>query len=353
MPEHININGEIITPDNLSQWKTDRSGIEADLAAFLDEWFSDSPGITLQTSGSTGHPKIITADRESMRASARMTCEFFGLTTASSALLALPLRYIAGKMMVVRAIVSGCKLIIQEPSSTPLANIKTKLDFIPMVPMQAITTLQQTNGEEQLSRARSILLGGGFIDPELSQALQHIPSQIFASYGMTETLSHIALRRVNGNAADEWYTPLPGIEISLSPAGTLQLSAPKLGIQHLMTNDIAEINAKGRFRILGRRDFVINSGGIKIQAEEIEQQLRSACKLNLIIVPAPHPVLGQCVALVWEGPTYAEVQLRQAIATLPERQRPRLIRHLKQLPLTATGKPDRRATIDIISTTEL
>lgn len=340
MDSTICINGEHLTPADLHDWSRGKSGIHAELAAFLHEWFSNTATITLQTSGSTGTPKSLQADKTAMRASAAATCRFFGLQTGQTALLCLPLRYIAGKMMVVRAIVGKLNLLVQEPTSTPLLNNGEDIDFAPLVPMQIHSILQQPNGMQALQRVRNILLGGGFIQAETEEALQQCSSAVFASYGMTETLSHIALRKVNGPEASAFYTPLPGVTITLSQRGTLALSAPFIGVDYLETNDIAELAPNGTFRILGRADNVINSGGVKIQAEEIEQALTRTTGLQVLALPVPHPCLGQAVGLLWEGPEDAFPRLQQAIEEIPRYHRPAAILHAN-IPLTATGKPDR------------
>ena len=343
----ISIDGCTITPDTLDSWEKGRVGIQADLAAFLREWWSPHDAIPLQTSGSTGKPKTISASKEAMCASAAATCRAFELKAGDSALLCLPLRYIAGKMMVVRAMVGGLRLITAEPSSTPLAAVDTTIDFAPLVPMQLSTTLASPRGMEEVSRVRTILLGGGFVDAKLEAQLQTLPCRIYTSYGMTETLSHIALRAANGSLRSEWYTPLPGVTTGISPAGTLYLSVPYLGIDHLTTNDLAERTDDGRFRILGRADAVINSGGIKIQAEDIERELTSRTGLQVLAVPMPHPMLGQCVALLWEGPEDAYPSLLAACKELPRYHRPHHVLRAV-IPRTETGKTARAKARDII-----
>ncbi len=344
-----------------SAWRC-RGGILAELADFLDEWDSPCPTVRLQTSGSTGEPTVLQASKSALRASAAMSCRAFGLHEGNTALLCLPLRYIAGKMMVVRALVAHLRLVVVEPCADPLAALEEEadtpsvLDFAPMVPMQAIRCLAQAGGAERLSRVRTLLLGGGFIDPALEAALQGIPScRAFASYGMTETFSHIALRRLNGEGRSEAYTPLPGVELSLSAAGTLCICAPQLGIEGLETNDLAELlpGQAGGFRILGRRDAVINSGGVKIQAEELEHQLHAATGLTLIAVALPHAELGHCVALLWEGPPSAEARLHTACEALPRYHRPRLLRRVEGLPRTATGKLARAACRELAASLAL
>lgn len=347
-PPAIRIDGCTITPDSLPAWHRNQTGIHAELGRFLDEWWSPEPTLRLQTSGSTGKPTEIQANKAAMRASAAATCHFFSLSAEHSALLCLPMQYIAGKMMVVRALECGLNLITTEPSSTPLDSLQQSVDFVPMVPMQVASTLAQPGGASQLARVRTLLLGGGFVDTALEAQLQNQPCRVFCSYGMTETLSHIALRAINGPGRSELYTPLPGVRLRIGPAGTLQLSVPYLGIDSLCTNDLAEINPDGRFRILGRADAVINSGGIKIQAEELERILHQQTGLRVLALPHPHPRLGQCVALLWEGPAEAESALRAACAALPRYHQPHLIYHTR-LPLTESGKPARARAAELLT----
>lgn len=343
----INVDGCTITPATLADWSRSRTGIHAQLATFLTAWWSDSPTMPLQTSGSTGKPKVLHAAKTAMEASATATCRAFQLQPGHTALLCLPLRYIAGQMMVVRALVGGLQLITTEPNSTPLADIQSAIDFAPMVPMQVVSTLALPDGAAQLTRVRTLLLGGGFIDAALEAKLQQLPTRVFASYGMTETLSHIALRAVNGPRRSQLYTPLPGVQVQLSPTGTLQLEAPFLGTGMLTTNDLAEIAPDNRFRILGRVDAVINSGGVKIQAEGIEQELLHRTGLQVLALPHPHPTLGQCVALLWEGPADAEPSLRAACTALPRYHQPHIIRHTT-IPRTESGKLARAAAFRLI-----
>lgn len=349
-PRAICVDGCTITPDTLATWRQGKTGIWAELGAFLDSWWNETPTMPLQTSGSTGKPKLLLASKAAMQASAAATCHAFHLQAGDTALLCLPLRYIAGQMMIVRALVGRLNLQVSEPCSTPLAKLAQPLSFAPMVPMQLASTLALPDAASQLSRVRSILLGGGFVDAALEAQVQSLPCQFFQSYGMTETLSHIALRALNGPQRSDYYTPLPGVRISLTPAGTLQISVPYLNIENLQTNDRAEITSDGRFRILGRVDAVINSGGIKIQAEEIEQTLLTDTGLQVLALPMPHPVLGQCIALLWEGEPQAETLLREACARLPRYHQPHHFHRCAALPRTATGKPARAQALQLLST---
>ena len=346
--QHICINGELITPELLTKWSENKCGIEADLAKFLEEWWGEDDCVELHTSGSTGKPTTMRARKEHMLASALSTCRFFGLNEQSRALLCLPMRYIAGKMMVVRALACGMNLIVSEPSSTPLSNIREQLDFVAMVPMQASCTLQKPQGAQELARCGTLLLGGGFIDAALEERLQLCSAQIYASYGMTETLSHIAMRHVNGAGRSEAYTPLSGVKVTLSDRETLAISAPNIGVDYLETNDLAAIGDDGRFRILGRSDSVINSGGIKIQAEEIEQHIAAKTGIQCVALPIPHPILIQAIALLWEGKLTDEAALLQALQELPKYHRPHQIHHTQSLPRTETGKIARRSCAELI-----
>ena len=339
--EQLNLRGEHLTPENLPDWRRNKTGILAELADFLQAWFSPSPTLTLHTSGSTGKPKDIRVRKDAMRASARLSCTFFGLAPGSSALLCLPLRYIAGQMMVVRALVGGLRLQAIEPTSTPLSGLADPIDFVPLVPMQVSRTLSQPGGKEQLALVHTLLLGGGFVNPELEEALQSLPTRIFVSYGMTETLSHIALRRLNGQGRDPAYTPLPGVRLASGADGTLRITAEHLGLRDMPTNDCGTILADGRFLLHGRKDAVINSGGIKIQAEELENALTAATGLELIALPLPHTVLGQCPVILWEGPTSAEAALRRAGEQLPRYHHPTAYIRLTPLPRTESGKISR------------
>ncbi len=331
-----------------ARWRRE-GGLRAELADFLDDWDSPCPTLELMTSGSTGEPTRITAPKAALRASAAMSCRAFGLAAGQCAMLCLPLRFIAGKMMVLRALHAGMRLALAEPGSDPLAGLPqgVQVDFAPLVPLQAARALERADGAAQLGRLGTLLLGGGFVPPALEEALAGLPCRAYASYGMTETYSHIALRRLNGREHSERYRPLPGVGVSLSAEGTLCISAPALGIASLETNDLAEIGADGSFRILGRRDAVICSGGLKIRAEEVEGALHAATGLTLIAVPRPHPTLGSCVALLWEGEPADEARLRAACAALPRHHRPRLLLHAAALPRTATGKPARAACRDM------
>lgn len=325
-----------------------------DLQDFLREWNSDAPTVLVHTSGSTGRPKPLRVEKSRMEASARMTCRFLGLSEGDSALLCLPLDYIAGKMMVVRALTCGLKLLTVPPTGHPLADIgpllspeSPSIGLAAMVPLQVWNTLRVPEERERLRCVRHLLIGGGPVDGAMAEELRDFPNAVWSTYGMTETLSHIALRRLSGPEASQWYTPFDGVTVSLSEEGCLVVDAPAVHDGPLVTNDIAELEAPSapgqscrRFRILGRKDNVICSGGVKIMMEEVERQLRRHLDVPFMITKAPDARLGEQVVLLTEA---TDVDAIEALCrqVLPQFYMPRRLLTVAKLPLTETGKPAR------------
>ena len=314
------------------------------LEEFLSEWNNDSLFVHVQTSGSTGAPKPMLAEKRRMLASARITNDFLGLREGDAALLCMSLDYIAGKMMVVRSIERGLKLITVEPSGHPLNHSQLaiddcQIDFAAMVPLQVYNTLQVPEELKRLLQIRHLIIGGGAIDEALGAELKNFPNAVWSTYGMTETLSHIALRRLSGPEASDWYIPFPSVKVSLSEDGCLVIDAPEVCPERLVTNDIAEISPQG-FRILGRKDNVICSGGIKIQIEEVESRLRPFLRVPYLISKRPDPKFGEVSVLLTEGSIDEARQICERI--LPKYYIPRHYLHVDRIPLTETGKPARQ-----------
>ena len=319
------------------------------LDEFLEEWNNPSPYVHVQTSGSTGTPKPMLVEKQRMLNSARITCDFLGLREGDTALLCMSLDYIAGKMMVVRSIERGLKLTTVEPSGHPLSTPHSPLSFAAMVPMQVYNTLQVAEECERLKQIRHLIIGGGAIDDALASALKTFPNHVWSTYGMTETLSHIALRRLNGPEASEWYTPFPSVKVSLNEDSCLVIDAPLVCPSRLVTNDIAELSSGTvpniKFRILGRKDNVICSGGIKIQIETVERQLRPHLQAPFLITKRPDAKFGEAVVLLTEG---AVDEARRVCAqVLPKYNQPKAYLHVDKIPLTATGKPARKEAENI------
>ena len=308
---------------------------------FLDEWNNPKNTVEVQTSGSTGVPKCIQVEKQRMLNSARITCDFLGLKAGDTALLCMPLDYIAGKMVVVRSIERQLRLTTVEASGHPLKNITNSFDFAAMVPMQVYNSLQVAEEREKLRTIKHLIIGGGPINDDLQQQLSSFPNNVWSTYGMTETLSHIALRRLNGENASLWYTPFSTVSISLNANGCLVIEAPLVHEGRLETHDRAEIR-DGKFRILGRLDNVINSGGIKIQAEEVEEKLRPHIKIPYLITKCRDEKFGEVVVLLTECPDLSLVK-EICCDILPKFWQPKHYLYTSHIPLTGTGKPARKA----------
>ena len=313
---------------------------------FLAQWNDTSDVIEVHTSGSTGKPKRLLVEKQRMVNSARITCDFLGLKEGDSALLCMPLDYIAGKMVVVRSLVSHLHLISVTPSSHPLKDVTQPIDFAAMVPLQVYSSLQEPAERERLLSIRHLIIGGGAIDDSLESQLQQFPNAVWSTYGMTETLSHIALRRISGENSSLWYSPLDGVDVSLSSDSCLEIYAPQVNPEKLHTNDIAELrtlpDGSKEFRILGRKDNVIDSGGIKIQAEEVERLLRPHLSCGFMITKVSDARLGEAVTLLVESDDVDNI-LAVCKHVLPRHWVPRHIFPESHIPITETGKPARAA----------
>lgn len=335
------------------------------LEEFLDTWHSTSETLLVHTSGSTGTPKPMLVEKRRMLNSAKITCDFLGLKPGDAALLCMSLDYIAGKMMVVRSIERSLKLISVKPSGHPLsaeslknandAAWKQGITFAAMVPMQVYNTLQVPEERERLTHIKHLIIGGGAIDSALEAELRSLSGDIaiWSTYGMTETLSHIALRRINGKEASEWYQPFDSVKVSQTEEGCLVIDAPLVCKQPLVTNDIVEIQpyiynkvcAEGvRFRIKGRKDNVICSGGIKIQIEEVENLLKPHLQKPFMLAKKKDEKFGEIAVLLTEDGDLKKVEatVRRLLSDNSKKYWiPREYIHVESLPLTETGKPKR------------
>ena len=346
-----NINQQTILLEGIpySNWEIEmvRMNIPADsksfrqqVFSFLSEWFSPGSKIVVHTSGSTGKPKELQVEKEHMMASACLTCSFLGLQKGDSALLCMPLKYIAGKMVIVRALVAGLNLLPVSPSGHPLQGMTEAPVFAAMIPMQVYNSLQVPQEKAILRQIKHLIIGGGAIDAQLADSLKDFPNAVWSTYGMTETLSHIALRRLNGPEASDWYTAFDEVNIRLSAERTLIIQAPHVCDEELITNDIAEIKDGKLFRILGRKDNTINSGGVKIQMEQVEAALKEHLSQPFLITSAPDEKFGEIVVLLVEGELTEDIE-RICKQVLPAYWQPKRIISVFQIPLTETGKPDR------------
>ncbi|WP_051257739.1 AMP-binding protein [Desulfovibrio cuneatus] len=317
-----------------------RSAQHKELALFLQQWFAPAPSLTLHTSGSTGTPKLLVAEKSRMLHSAAITCAHLGLHKGHTALLCLSPQYIAGKMMIVRAIQAGLNLHVAPVSGTPMLEHYGTIDLAAMVPLQVHNGLQNPHARTHLYAVRHLLVGGGPVPHELVTALTHFPGQAWATYGMTETLSHIALRRINGPCQQTGYTPLTGVRVWQTARGTLALHAPQVCPQELETNDIVTLHEDGSFTIHGRSDNIALCGGLKVQLEEVEALLHPVLGTSFAVTACPHAQLGEVLVLVSEQP----VNQQAVAAPLHPHMRPKHFVVVPALPRTqASGKIDRTA----------
>lgn len=314
---------------------------------FLSEWYSPDEEVEVQTSGSTGEPKRMRVSKARMICSAVKTCCYLSLCPVAVALLCMDMKYIGAKMMVVRALVCGMRLVVRRPSRHPLADVEEQVDFVAMVPLQFYQTLQKKEEREKLKGIHRVIIGGGAVDEAVLEELCDIPvsCRIYSTYGMTETLSHIALRPLNGCMASERYTPLEGVSLSLSSRGTLTVHVPDVCEETLETNDIVRLYPDGTFTVIGRSDNVVNSGGIKVQIEEDERLLCSCINVPFALTSVPDPSLGEALVLLVarNGCFTVGELLVLAERCLPHYHKPRHIKIVDGIPETENGKIDRKA----------
>ena len=315
-------------------------------AAFLSQWLDENDTLTLHTSGTTGVPKEISVKKEHMIHSAQLTGAFLQLQVGDRALCALPTDYIAGKMMLVRTLVLGLSLEIVAPSSTPFASIDGEVDFVALTPMQAFKSL------EQLHRARKIILGGAPISLSMETAFQEVPSQIYATYGMTETVSHIALRPIAPKEQHSLrYTTIGAITIRQDSQGCLVIDCPEVADMPIYTHDVVTLYNDRSFQWQGRLDNIINSAGVKIFPESVEERLAAFITDRFFIWKEPDTLLGEKVILLIEGreEAYRDLLMNlQKETVFSKYELPKKIYYLPHFKTTESGKIQREITAKLV-----
>lgn len=303
---------------------------------FLAEWLSEQEHLAVTTSGSTGTPKTIFLDKQKMIASARATISYFDLPEKSTALLCLSSDYIAGKMMWVRALVAGWHLDVGEVSSYPLSRKRKNYDFAAMVPLQVENSL------ENLDLIQKLIIGGAAVSPILERKLQNTSCQCFSTYGMTETITHIAVKKLNHLKSEKSaFEALPGVRFETDARNCLIIDAPAISEEKVGTNDVVELLSETRFHWLGRADFVINSGGIKIHPEAVERKLFSQIPNPFFIASLPDDLLGEKVVLLVENPTKIPIDF----SVLDKYEIPKQVFFLPKFFYTPNGKLQRQETL--------
>ncbi len=314
----------------------DREKIES-----LQESFKKDKLISAHTSGSTGIPKEISFELENMKASALATNAYFSFNEQTSALLALSTHTIAGKMMLLRAMEGNYKLTISTPTQRPLQNINVSLDFVAMVPTQLKETVE--HDIEKLKSIRVILIGGGPISKELENELKHNKITIYHSFGMTETISHIAMRKV-GFTTENFFEALPGVEFAVK-SEKLVIQAPHIGVDGLETNDLVRLLSPSKFEWLGRADFVVNTGGYKIQIEALESRISSYVHSPFFLWKQAHEKWGEELVLCLEGKD--SIHLDFSTLNIKSWEKPKKIFCFDKFIRSESGKIIRKATFDL------
>lgn len=354
--DSIQINGRNVQVRDITSGNSYASSeFEKSTFEFITGWLNGTRNFTQQTSGSTGFPKKITITRAQMIASATMTADALELKNGYCALLCLSPQYIAGKMMLVRSFVTGMKIIAVEPSGNPLKNLSLHqpLDFAAFVPYQ-LREILHSDQSRFLKSMRKIIVGGSTVDENIISDIQPYSCDFYATYGMTETISHIALRRLNGRKASEDFTTLNGISVELDERGCLIIGWSHLH-DKVVTNDLAELTQENSFRWLGRWDNVINTGGIKVIPERLELSISKIfddqkIDRRFFVGGLLDEKLGSKVVLFVEGSLNPDVreQLQKIMnGTISKYECPKDIVTFKSFVFTENGKINRKGTINL------
>jgi O-succinylbenzoic acid--CoA ligase len=311
-----------------------------DIYQFLKDWFSKKDVLSLKTSGSTGTPKKILLQKQQMVNSALATGKYFDLQENTTALLCLPIKYIAGKMMLIRALTLGWHLDVIAANSNPLNIISKKYDFAAMVPFQ------MHNSIDKIHQIKIVILGGGVVSSQLIEKLQTVQTAVFATYGMTETITHIAVKKLNNyNRKPNFYEILPNVKIYKDNRNCLVINAVKVSKKNVFTNDVVRLISETQFEWLGRFDNVINSGGIKLHPEKIEEKLTKIISQRFFVTGIPDNKLGEKLVLIVEGKKN-KFNFKNAI--LSKFEIPRAIYFVEKFIETETKKIQRNKTLNLI-----
>lgn len=350
-------------------WNTDREQREfrKDFARFKAEWESGNETFSVRTSGSTGAPKMWEVRKEYARNSAWRTCRFLRLSPGDTALVCMPLSHIAARMQAIRTFVFPLSPVLSAPSSRPFRRLSVSPFFAAMTPHQVWETLRVPREKRLLFGVKCLLLGGGSVSEELRRQLKDFKGTVWSSYGMTETLSHIALQRINGKEEKEGYQPFSGVGLSVSQRGCLVITDPLIGVKDLETNDIVRFLPNGNFVVEGRADNTVCSGGLKFQIEDLEQRLAASSSERFsasvpfsrcfAFTAVPDEEYGEVLTLLYSS-LPPDVDARETSPESPEAKRlwqaycrrclhryevPKHYFFVPDIPLTPTGKPDRAA----------
>lgn len=352
-----------------------KRNLDIAVANFLQQWFNDSLFIEVKTSGSTGKPKVMQLLKKYMVNSAIATGSYFNLPENTTALLCMSPNFIAGKMMLVRALTLGWRMDIVEASLHPLKNSKKQYDFSAMVPLQLYNSLAE------IYKIKKLIIGGGVVSEELLNKIQNIETEIFATYGMTETITHIAVKKLNNfkniitsrtkqiainkkitsvnsllrndviasETKQSYFEVLPNVTISTDNRGCLVINAPKISNEKVITNDLVELISEKSFKWLGRFDTIINSGGVKLIPEQIEEKLSKIITERFFVAGIKDAVLGEKLVLIVEGlRTDFNLDKLKKLSILSKFEVPKEVFYVEKFIETPTQKINRKRTIKLL-----
>ena len=317
---------------------------QQELGNFLLDWLDAKNYVVVKTSGSTGKPKKIKIKKQAMVNSALATGDFFNLKPGSKILHCLPSNFIAGKMMIVRAIILGLELDMVEPAVQPLIDYEKDYEFCAFTPMQLKFFAKY------LKNIKTVIVGGGRVSKAIVDLIKDKKPNVYETYGMTETVSHIAIKKLNnftGKEGETYFTTLPDITVSQDKRGCLVIDAPNLADDKIITNDIVNIISDTSFEWLGRFDNVVNSGGIKLFPEQIESKLQDKIQGEFFLASRPDDTLGEKLILVIESKTK---NIDESIFDgLDAYEKPKEIHALAKFKETKSGKIHRKKTLEALN----
>jgi len=307
---------------------------------FLMDWLDSKDYINVRTSGSTGKPKVMKVSKQAMVNSAIATGNYFKMKPGQTALLCLPTHYIAGKMMLVRAMILGLELDFVDPTTQPVFDYGKTYDFCAMIPLQLQSTV------DYIYNIRTLIIGGAAISKPLEEAIQGLKTKIYATYGMTETVSHVAVKAMNGTQKMDYFKVFPKVTITQDDRGCLVIEAPKLTPERLVTNDVVTIHSPTEFELIGRYDNMVNSGGVKLFPEQIEAKLEDKIKPRFFIASEADLDLGEKLILILESD---QNKLNTSVFKALEKfEVPKEIYNIPKFKDTATGKIQRKETLKLL-----
>lgn len=312
---------------------------------FLIDWLNNNDYLYVNTSGSTGQPKAIKLKKQAMVNSAIATGDFFGLEPGNTAIDCLPSHYIAGKMMLVRAMILGLEIDCVEPSAHPIFDYEKHYDFCAMIPLQLKHTIDYTQNID------TIIVGGSKVTKPLLERIKGCPSKFYETYGMTETVTHVAVRQLESKVSkgDALFRALPNVSFSQDERNCLIINASRLVKEAVVTNDIVDLKSKTSFKLLGRYDNVINSGGVKLFPEQIEDKLQPVIDERFIVAGEEDATLGEKLILIVENSrdTVESIQNRiKHLKDLTKFEVPKKIYIIDKFAETVNGKIKRNKTIE-------